>query len=137
MQDLAFNGLKQILKPWLKELPIVKNEPFDKTLQRAVTQLKEQSSPIDFNDFERNVWAEIALHDERWTSRMVRIFRDGPPLSVHAIAGSIACAIVLGTLTALTQADAYRQAQSAEMERSYVTMIHPVLRSEAGDHSHP
>jgi len=115
----------------------MKKDPFDQHLEAATKQLQSESGVDDLRDFERGVWAEIALHDERWTTRMVRFFQEGiPVLPVPAVAGSVAMAVTVGVLMALSQAEAYGETVSDTMEARYVASIHPVLRSESGDHEH-
>ncbi|MAS95046.1 MAG: hypothetical protein CMO55_17765 [Verrucomicrobiales bacterium] len=115
----------------------MKKDLFKNQLERAAQELRGRGDVGDLRDFERGVWAEIALHDERWTTRVVRFFRDGvPTVPVPAIAGSVAVAVLLGVLSAMVQANAYGESRSDAMEQRYVATIHPVLRSESGDHTH-
>ena len=112
-------------------------DPFENHLERAKDRLRADSGVGDLRDFEREVWAEIALHDERWTARLARFFREGVPrVPVPAVAGSVAAAALLGGLAATIQADIYGESRSDAMEQRYVATIHPVLRSESGDHQH-
>ena len=114
----------------------MKKERFDKTFQEAIDQLRSERQTKDFgDDFERGVWTEIALHDERWTNRLARLFREGlPAVPARAMAVYIAFAVFLGVSSALVQANAYGASRSAAMEERYVSMIHPVLRSESEEH---
>ena len=113
-------------------------DPFDEHLERAKTQISEETDTGDLRDFERGVWAEIALHDERWTTRAIRFFREGmSAVPVPAMAGSVAAAVFLGVLSAMIQASAYGESRSDAMEKQYVAAIHPVLRSESEGHRHP
>jgi hypothetical protein len=115
----------------------MKKEPFDQHLEEATEQLRSSGGADDLRDFERGVWAEIALHDERLSARVLRFFREGiPALPVPAVAGSVAVALVAGVLTALVQAKAYGESVSESMEAQYVSSIHPVLRSQSDDHRH-
>lgn len=115
----------------------MKKSDFDRHLEDATEQLRAEPAVDGLHDFERRVWAEIALHDERWPSRIVRFFREGlPTLPVPAVAGSVATALVVGVLTTLVQAKSYGETVSDSMEARYVSTIHPVLRSESEDHRH-
>lgn len=115
----------------------MKKEPFDQHLEEATEQLRSKGGADDLRDFERGVWAEIALHDERWTTRAVQFFREGiPTLPMPAVAGSVAIAVAAGVLTGLFQAKAYGESVSESMEAQYVSSIHPVLRSESEGHRH-
>ncbi|MDF1658128.1 MAG: hypothetical protein P1U58_10995 [Verrucomicrobiales bacterium] len=115
----------------------MKKETFDQHLEEATEQLRTNRGADDLGGFERGVWAEIALHDERWTTRAVQIFREGiPALPMPAVAGSVAVALVAGVLTALVQSKAYGESLSESMEAQYVSSIHPVLRSESEGHRH-
>lgn len=113
-------------------------DPFENHLESAKEQLRVANEVGDLRDFERGVWAEIALHDERWTTRAARFFREGVPrVPVPAVAGSVAVAVLLGVLSAMVQANAYGESRSDAMEQRYVATIHPVLRSESEGHIHP
>ena len=113
-------------------------DPFEDHLERAKERLRADIGVEDLRGFERGVWAEIALHDERWTTRISRFFREGVPVvPVPAVAGSLAAAVLLGALSAMVQANAYGESRSNAMERRYVATIHPVLRSESGGHTQP
>lgn len=115
----------------------MKKDSFDQQLKKASKQLRSDSGIDDLGDFERGVWVEIALHDERWTARLLRFFRQGiPVLSTSAVAGSVVIAMIAGVLTALVQAKAYGDSVSDSMEAQYVESIHPVLRSESETHQH-
>ena len=115
----------------------MKNDPFDQPLERAIRQLRSDSGNDNLSDFERGVWAEIALHDESWTARLSRMFREGiPMLPIPAVVGSVVTALIAGVLTALVQAEAYGASASDSMEAQYVASIHPVLRSESEEHQH-
>lgn len=122
---------------FLNSRKLMKKSDFDRHLERATEQLRAEPAVDGLHDFERRVWAEIALHDERWPSRIARFFREGlPTLPVPAVAGSVATALVVGVLTALVQAKSYGETLSDSMEARYVSTIHPVLRSESEDHRH-
>ena len=111
--------------------------PFENLLERAKTQLRADCDTGDLRGFERGVWAEIALHDERWTARVVRILREGiPAVPLPAMACSVAVAVFLGVFSAMLQANAYGESRSSAMEKQYVATIHPVLRSESKLHQH-
>lgn len=115
----------------------MKKDSYDHHLEAAIGQLRKKEDVGDLRDFERSVWTEIALHDERWTIRMVRFFCEAlPTVPAPAVAGSVAMAIVAGVLTALTQAEAYGDSVSDTMEAQYVASIHPVLRSQSEEHQH-
>jgi hypothetical protein len=115
----------------------MKKEPFGQHLEEATEQLRLGGGADDLRDFERGVWVAIALHDERWTTRMARIFREGiPALPGPAVAGSVAIALIAGVLTALVQVKAYGESVSDSMEAQYASSIHPVLRSQSDGYRH-
>lgn len=115
----------------------MKKSDFDRHLEEATEKLRVGPSVDGLHDFERRVWAEIALHDERWAYRIARFFREGfPTLPVPAVAGTVATAMVMGVLTALVHAKSYGETLSDSMEARYVSTIHPVLRSESEEHRH-
>ena len=122
---------------WIEPTKAMNKDPFEEHLEQAKTQLRAESDTGDLRGFERGVWAEIALHDERWTTRVSRFLREGiPAVPVPAMAGSVAAAVLLGVLSAMIQANAYGESRSDAMEERYVAAIHPVLRSESEAHQH-
>lgn len=115
----------------------MKDDHFNEQLQQAADQLRDARTGDDLRDFERGVWAEIALHDERMLTRLARFFREGlPAVPVPAVTGSLVAAMLLGIASALFQANAYGESRAAAMEERYVASIHPVLRSESNEHRH-
>lgn len=114
-------------------------DQFDQHLDEAARLLLARSDQVGLQDFEREVWAKIVLHDERWTTRLARFFSDGTvSLPIPAVAGSVLVALVAGVFTAHAQAKVYGDSVSDSMEARYIATIHPVLRSASDEHHrHP
>jgi hypothetical protein len=110
----------------------MKKDPFSKQFDHALEQLRGSPGADDLDGFEREVWAEIALRDERFFPKLRRWIFDGlPTISTAAATGVAAVAMFLGVAMAFFQAEAYGEQASRSMEERYVASIHPVLRSES------
>ncbi|MCB1065382.1 MAG: hypothetical protein KDN20_21005 [Verrucomicrobiae bacterium] len=110
----------------------MKNDPFSTQFDHALEQLRSSLGPNDLDGFEREVWAEIAIRDERLFPRLRRWIFDGlPTVSTATATGVAAVTMFLGVAMAFFQAEAYGEQASRSMEERYVASIHPVLRSES------
>lgn len=110
----------------------MKNSRFNHDLEAALDQLRSEPPGIALSGFEREVWAEIALRDQRKNSGFLSRLLN-PRLSRIPAAGAAACgalAVVIGMVAALILAESYAKAASSDLEMRYVASIHPVLRSE-------
>ena len=137
-ERLALDSAKAIVAKAVQPIEEMTEDPFENHLEQAKDRLRADCGVGDLCDFERGVWAEIALHDERWAARVARFFWERDTLvSVPAVAGSVMAAVLLGVLAAMVQANAYGDSRSEAMEQRYVAAIHPVLRSESESHTHP
>lgn len=116
----------------------MKKDPFPEKLESALDRLRSDPESSDLRDFERKVWAEIALHDERPVTRLRRWFSDGVPILTRPAAiGIPALTIVLGAAAALAQSSKYKEQTTLTMEQRYVSSIHAVLRSETHQDESP
>jgi len=108
----------------------MKKDPFDEQFDSALHELNRSGNDDDLHDFERGVWAEIALHDESRWAKVVRCLQGGfTPIPKAAVFGCAGAAVVIGVTSAMFQARAYGESAGETMEQQYVTSIHPVLRS--------
>lgn len=137
-EQMALDSAKAVVAKAIQPIEEMTEDPFENHLEQAKDRLRADSGVGNLRDFERGVWAEIALHDERWTTRVARFFWERDTLvPVPAVAGSVMAAVLLGVLSAMVQANAYGESRSEAIEQRYVATIHPILRSESEGHSHP
>ncbi|MCG8600892.1 MAG: hypothetical protein MI807_12175 [Verrucomicrobiales bacterium] len=116
----------------------MKEDPFSEKLESTLDHLRSDPESGDLRDFERKVWAEIALHDERPIARIRRWFSDGVPvLTKPAAIGIPALTILLGAAAAVAQSSKYKEQATLSMEQRYVSSIHAVLRSETYQEESP
>ena len=110
----------------------MKKDDFSKQLDHALDGLRRDSTGDNLDGFEREVWAEIALRDERLLPRLKRLLTDGLPTISTTAATSVAVATVfLAVGMAFSRANAYGREVSHSMEERYVASIHPIFRSES------
>lgn len=113
----------------------MEKEPFDEQLHAALQELRRSGNEDDLREFERGVWAEIALHDESRWAKIVRCLQGGIiPIPKVAVIGCASAAVVIGATSAMFQARAYGETAGESMEQQYVSSIHPVLRSSGHQH---
>lgn len=108
------------------------NDRFDHDFKAALDRLRSEPPDIALSGFEREVWAEIALRDQRKNSGIMSWLLN-PRLSRIPAAGAAACgalAVVVGIAAALILAEHYSKAAASDLEMRYVASIHPVLRTE-------
>lgn len=110
----------------------MKNSRFDDDLNAALDRLRSESPGVRLTGFEREVWAEIALRDQRHNSRRLSWLLHPGLFRLPAVRAA-ACgglAVVIGMAAALIVAENYAKAASNDLEMRYVASIHPVLRTE-------
>jgi len=113
-------------------------DPFDDQLDSALRELRNGDVGHELRDFERGVWAEVALHDETRWAKIMQWIRGGitPVPRIAAFSCAIA-AIAIGVTSAMFQTRAYGEALTESMEQRYVASIHPVLRSVEHNRENP
>ena len=102
----------------------------DDPLEVALRSLRDRSGEIDLSRFEHSVWSEIAIRDERGFRGWFAWLENGRMrLSLPAVLGSAAVAVLVGTVAGFSQAASYEKSASLAMELRYVETIHPVMMS--------
>ncbi|MEC5129457.1 hypothetical protein VSU19_22035 [Verrucomicrobiales bacterium BCK34] len=110
----------------------MKEDDFSKQLDHALDGLRRDSAADNLDNFEREVWAEIALRDDHRLPRLRRLLADGLPTISTTAATSVAISTVfLAVGMAFSRANTYVREVSHSMEERYVASIHPILRSES------
>lgn len=113
----------------------MKEDPFNHQLDSALDQLRIEPKTGDLTGFEREVWAEIALRDERLLPKLRRWLDEGAPLIARPVAFALpVLTVFLGVAAAVAQTAKYEDVTKRSMEERYVSSIHAILRSESHQH---